>query len=155
MTPQFEFLDPNDKPALLGISNQDLLTECRSALEEMGYKTHIAHNHGEFDLRFAQVKYQVVVLEEAFEAFGAADNYSLQSLQTAAMIQRRHATIFLIGPSFQSLNPFQAFAQSVHAVINPVDLPSLKAIFKQIIGDTEMFLHVYRDTALRVATGKV
>jgi hypothetical protein len=68
---------------------------------------------------------------------------------------RRHAVIILLGHEFQSLNLLQAFQQSVHAVVNPHELPSLGQIVQQVVAENNLLLGVFRDTQLHIAQGKV
>ncbi len=39
----------------------------------------------------------------------------------------------------------QAYAQSVHLVVNPTDISNLGAILKKGLADFELFYRVYRD----------
>jgi hypothetical protein len=94
-------------------------------------------------------------LEEQFACSAIEENLALQRIQFMQMHHRRHAVILLIGESFQSLNTMQAFNQSVHAVLNPMDLGSLKQVLQQMIAENDLFLSVYRDTQLRIAQGKL
>src|SRR3954454_10813920 len=118
MSNKFEFISATDKPALLAFSTPEWLEAARTALMELGYKVHTAATHGDFLIRFTQVRYQVVILEERFAANDMTENLTLQALQTMPMNQRRHSTVILFGESFQTFTPMQAFQQSVHAVIN-------------------------------------
>lgn len=152
---EFDFLRPTDKPALLALSTPEYLATARSVLHEMDYKVHHATDHEDYVNRFAQIHYQITILEERFSCSAIEENLALMRLQYLPMGMRRHATTFLIGDSFQSLNTMQAFQQSVHAVIHPSDLGSLKQIVQQIIADNDLFLSIYRDTQTRIAQGKI
>jgi hypothetical protein len=151
----FDFIRPTDKPALLALSTPEFLATARSILHEMDYKVHHAADHEDYVNRFGQIQYQLTILEERFSCSAIEENLALMRLQYLPMGLRRHATTFLIGDSFQSLNTMQAFHQSVHAVIHPSDLGSLKQILQQIIADNDLFLSVYRDTQTRMAQGKI
>jgi hypothetical protein len=153
MSDQFEFISANDKPALLAFSTPEWMEIARSALQELGYKVHTAATHSDFLIRFSQVHYQVVVLEERFAANTLEENLTLQSLQQMPMAQRRHATVILIGESFQTFTPMQAFQQSVHAVINSSELFLLKQLLEKAIADNQMFLTSYREVQARVLSG--
>ena len=67
MADRFDFVSATDKPALLAFSTPEWLEAARTALAELGYKVHTAATHGDFLIRFSQIRYQVVVVEEAFE----------------------------------------------------------------------------------------
>jgi hypothetical protein len=153
--PEFDFIRPTDKPALLGLSTMEHLATCRSVLHELDYKVHHTSDHEDFVNRFGQIQYQVTIIEERFSCGAISENLALMRLQYMPMGLRRHSLILMIGDSFQSLNTMQAFNQSVHAVIHPADLGSFKQILQQILSDNDLFLSVYRDTQLRIAQGKI
>lgn len=152
---EFEFLRPTDKPAILGVSTLEYSAACKTALHELEYKVHHSPDHEDFVGRFGQVQYQIAIIEERFSCNAIEENLALSRLQFMAMHQRRHALILLIGESFQSLNTMQAFNQSVHAVLNPMDLGSLKQVLQQMISENDLFLSVYRDTQHRIAQGVI
>src|ERR1051325_4706373 len=145
MSTKFEFISTTDKPALLAFSTPEWLEAAKTALNELGYKVHTAATHGDFLIRFSQVRYQVVVLEERFAANDIGENLTLQALQQMPMNQRRHATVILFGDSFQTFTPMQAFQQSVHAVVNSSEMFLLKQLIEKAIADNSLFLKGYRD----------
>lgn len=154
MAEKFDFITATDKPALVAFSNPELLQAAKTALQELGYKVHTAATHGDFMIRFSQIRYQIVILEELFCANSLAENTTLRALQQMPMNQRRHATIILIGDSFQTFTPMQAFQQSVHAVINPSELFLLRQLIEKAVADNAMFMHNFRMVQERLITGK-
>lgn len=150
MNDQFEFLSATDKPALLAFSTPEWLETVKTALQELGYKVHTAATHSDFLIRFAQVHYQIVIVEERFAANTMEENLTLQALQQMPMNQRRHATVILLGESFQTFTPMQAFQQSVHAVINSSELFLIKQLIEKAAADNQMFLHSYREVQSRL-----
>ena len=76
----------------------------KTALQELGYKVHTAATHSDFHMRFTQVHYQVVIIEELFAANNLEENLTLTALQNMPVNQRRHATIMLLGDSFSDLH---------------------------------------------------
>jgi len=152
MNNQFDFVSTTDKPALLAFSTPEWLETARSSLAELGYKVHTAATHGDFQVRFSQIRYQVVIIEERFAANDITENLTLQFMQKMPMSQRRHATVILLGENFQTFTPMQAFQQSVHAVINSSELFLLKQLIEKTIVDNELFLQTYRETQTRVHT---
>ena len=153
MTPSFDFVGSEDKPALIAFSTPEWLEEAKTALQELGYKVHTAATHSDFLMRFSQAHYQVVVVEELFGANTPEENVTLQALQSMPMNQRRHATVLLIGNSFQTFTPMEAFKNSVHAVINSSELFLLKQLVEKAVADNNLFLHSYREVQHRVFTG--
>ena len=152
MNNQFDFVSTTDKPALLAFSTPEWLETARTALSELGYKVHTAATHGDFQVRFSQIRYQVVIIEERFAANDITENLTLLLMQKMPMSQRRHSTVILLGENFQTFTPMQAFQQSVHAVINSSELFLLKQLIEKTIADNELFLQTYRETQTRVHT---
>src|SRR3954468_18502894 len=150
MSNQFDFVSTTDKPALLAFSTPEWLESARSSLNELGYKVHTAATHGDFLIRFSQIRYQVVILEELFAANNPSENLTLQALQNMPMTQRRHATVILFGDSFQTFTLMQAFQQSVHAVINSSELFLLKQLIEKCVAENNQFLHSYREAQARM-----
>lgn len=150
MSTQFDFISANDKPALLAFSTPEWLEAAKTALTELGYKVHTAAAHSDFLIRFSQVHYQVVIVEELFAANNLSENLALQALQAMPMNHRRHATVILLGNSFQTFSPLQAFQHSVHAVINSSELFLLKQLIEKAVADNTMFLHSFREAQSRV-----
>jgi hypothetical protein len=146
----FDFISTTDKPALLVIDNQEVLANAKAALLELNYKVHNIDSHEEFSTRFAEVHYQVVVIDEAFGG-PPETNQTLHTIQWMPMNMRRHAVVLLLGGSFETLNAMQAFQQSVHAVINYSEITLLPQLIQKVASDNDMFLEAYRDTVKRVA----
>lgn len=153
MTSTFDFLTTTDKPALIALSTPEWQELARAALTELGYKVHIAATHGDFVTNFVQVPYQIVVIEECFAADTAPENRSMAFLQQAQMQLRRHATVILVGDSFTSFNPMQAFELGAHLVVNRSEMMLLIQFIQKAVADNDMFLHGYRETQRRIAQG--
>ena len=153
MNGSFDFVGSNDKPALIAFSTPAWLDTAKVALQELGYKVHTAATHSDFMLRFTQAHYQVVLVEELFGANSVEENLSLKSLQNMASGSRRHATVLLIGDSFQTFAPMEAFKHSVQAVINSSELFLMKQLVEKAVAENELFLHNFREIQNRVLTG--
>jgi len=145
MSNKFDFISATDKPALLAFSTPEWLEAAKTALTELGYKVHTAATHSDFLIRFSQIRYQVVVVEELFAANNLAENLTLHALQQMPMSQRRHTTVILFGESFQTFTPMQAFQHSVHAVINQSELFLLKQLIEKAVAENTLFLHSLRE----------
>jgi hypothetical protein len=153
MNPSFEFISKTDKPALIAFSTPEWLESAKAALVELGYKVHTAATHSDFLIRFTSTQYQVVLIEELFGANTLEENLTLKAVQNMAIGQRRHATFLLIGQSFQTFVPMEAFKHSVHAVINSSELFLLKQLVEKAVADNDAFLHSFREVQTRLFTG--
>lgn len=152
MTGSFDFVSTEEKPALIAFSTPEWLEVAKTSLLELGYKVHTAATHSDFLVRFGQVHYQVVIVEELFAANNIEENLTLQSLQTMPMNQRRHASIFLLGDSFQTLSPMESFKFSVHAVINSSEMFLLKQLVEKAVAENNVFLQSFREVQNRIYT---
>ena len=152
MSNKFDFISATDRPALLAFSSPEWLDAAKAALTELGFKVHTAATHSDFLIRFSQVRYQVVILEELFAANNIGENLTLQALQSMPMAQRRNATVILFGDSFQTFTPMQAFQHSVHAVINSSELFLLKQLIEKAVADNNIFLHSYQEAQTKAHT---
>lgn len=154
MSSDFDFIGPDDKPALLALSNPEHQSLCESVLLEKGFKVNKADNHEEFQITFGRYSYLVVVIDPAFGG-DPTNNPSLISLQKMPMPQRRHSFLVLVGDEFQSFNTMQAFAQSVHVVINPNELvKNFPRIIEVSLPDNDRFMHMYRELSNAASQGK-
>jgi hypothetical protein len=150
MTGSFDFVSAEDKPALIAFSTPEWLELAKTSLQELGYKVHTAATHSDFLVRFGQAHYQVVIIEELFGGNTIEENLTLQALQTMPVNQRRHATILLLGDSFQTFTTMEAFKHSVHAVISSSEMFLLKQLVEKAVADNNAFLHSFREVQGRV-----
>jgi hypothetical protein len=153
MNPSFDFVSKTDKPALIAFTTPEWLDSAKTALLELGYKVHTAATHSDFLIRFTSTQYQVVLIEELFGANTLDENLTLQAVENMAIGQRRHATFLLVGESFQTFVPMEAFKHSVHAVINSSELFLLKQLVEKAVADNDSFLHSFRDVQARLFSG--
>ena len=153
MASTFDFLTTTDKPALIALSTPEWQELARAALSELGYKVHIAATHGDFITNFMQVPYHVVIIEECFAADTAPENRSMAFLQSAQMQLRRHSIVILVGDSFTSFNPMEAFQLGVHLVVNRSEMLLLIQFIQKAVADNDLFLHGFRETQRRIAQG--
>lgn len=145
MAEEFDFISAADKPALLAFSTPEWLEAARAALHELGYKVHTAATHSDFLIRFTQIRYQVVIIEELFAANTIEENTTLFNIQHMPMNQRRHSTVILLGNSFQTFTPMQAFQYSVSSVINASEIFLLNQLIEKSVADNNFFLHSFRE----------
>jgi CheY-like chemotaxis protein len=141
---KMDFFELGDKTSL--ICADPAMTEViRGSLKELGFKCHVAET-GEMGIeRVRYTTYDVIIIQENFAGSSLRSNAVLNYLQPLPMNQRRYSFVCLIGSSFKTLDAMQAFAQSVHVVANPADLPNLSAILKKSLAEFELLYKVYKD----------
>jgi hypothetical protein len=150
MSEEFDFIGPNDLPALLAVTTPQTQATVKTILLEMGYKVHVVETHLQFETRYHQINYQVVVIEDIFGGSPMEENPSLQFLQQLPMAQRRYATLFLLGGAFETLNTLQAYSQSVHCVVNYTEILMIGQLIQKTIAENNLFLNTFREVQHRV-----
>src|SRR5688572_10974200 len=141
---RLDLFELGDKTALICA---DLLTteSVRAALKSLGYKSHSAETSETAIDRLRYTAYDVVVIHENFAGSSLRSNAMLSYLATLPMAQRRNSFVCLIGDSLRTFDAMQAFAESVHIVVHPMDLPNFAAILRKSIAEFELLYKVYKD----------
>ena len=141
---QMEFFELGDKTALV-CANAETTDVVRASLRDLGYKSHGAETEEVAIDRIRYTQYNCVFIQENFAGSSLRSNAVLQYLSPMPMGQRRFSFVCLIGPSFKTMDAMQAFAYSVHLVVNPVDLPTFTAILKKSLAEFDQLYKVYAE----------
>jgi len=138
-----DFFELGDKTSLI-CADTNTTHRVRDTLKELAYKTHTTSSDEEALERLRYTQYNCIVIQEDFAGSSLKSNAVVNYLASLPMLQRRNSFICLIGDSFKTLDAMQAFAQSVHVVVNPLDLPNLTAILKKGLAEFELMYRMYR-----------
>jgi len=142
---KMDFFELGDKTSL--ICADPTTTEiAKATLRELGFNYHTAETPELAIERMRYTNYDCIVVQEIFAGSSLRSNAVLNYLSPLPMSHRRHSFVCLIGPSFKTLDAMQAFAQSVHLVLNPVDLPNLGPILKKGLAEFELLYRAFKDT---------
>lgn len=139
-----DFFELGDKTSLI-CSDPSTTDTARAALRDLGYKSHIAETAEMAIERLRYTQYDVVIIDENFAGSSLRSNTLLGYLAALPMTQRRNSFVCLIGSSFKTLDAMQAFAQSVHVVVNPLDLPNLAPILRKGTAEFELQYKVFKE----------
>ena len=118
----------------------------KGTLRELGFKYHTAETPELAIERMRYTNYDCIIIHENFAGSSLRTNAVLTFLAALPMAQRRYWFVCLVGPSFKTLDAMQAFAQSVHLVLNPADLPNLTAILKKGLAEFELLYRAYKES---------
>jgi hypothetical protein len=141
---RMDFFELGDKTSLV-CTDPSTTETVRATLKAMGYKSHKVETSEMAIERMRYTAYDVVMVQDTFAGGSLRTNALLSYLATLPMPQRRSSFVCLIGESFKTLDAMQAFVQSVHVVVNPIDLPNLAAILRKSIAEFDLLYKVYRD----------
>jgi len=140
-----DFFEVGDKTSLI-CADPGTTETAKATLRELGFKLHVAETPELAVERLRYTNYDCVIVHENFAGSSLRSNAVLNFLALLPMPQRRHSFVCLIGPSFKTFDAMQAFAQSVHLTLNPVDLPNLGPILKKGFAEFELLYRVYKET---------
>jgi hypothetical protein len=141
---KMDFFELGDKTSLI-CGDSATTDAAKTTLRELGFKFHTAETPELAVERMRYTNYDCIVIHENFAGSSLRTNAVLNFLATLPMAQRRYWFVCLVGPSFKTLDAMQAFAHSVHIVLNPLDLPNLTAILKKSVAEFEMLYRAYKD----------
>jgi CheY-like chemotaxis protein len=139
-----EFLEVGDKGALVCDEGPNA-NSLRHTFESLGYKCHVAGTPEEAIERMAYTTYDLVSVTEDLGGTTLDSNPALLHLKLLPMAQRRYTYSLLVGSSFRTLDAMQAFAHSVHLVVNNADVSNLAPVLKRGLADFERMYATYRD----------
>src|SRR5262245_1023918 len=142
---KMDFFELGDKTSLI-CGDSSTTETAKETLRELGFKYHIAETPELAIERMRYTNYDCIIVHENFAGSSLRSNAVLNFLATLPMSQRRYWFVCLVGPSFKTLDALQAFAQSVHLVLNPVDLPNLTAILKKSLAENELLYRAFKES---------
>jgi hypothetical protein len=141
-----DFFELGDKTSLI-CADPNTTEVAKATLRELGFKFHVVELPEIAIERLRYTNYDCIVVHENFAGTSLRSNAIVNYLGPLPMAQRRYAFVCLVGPSFKTLDAMQAFAHSVHLVLNPADLPNLTAILKKGLAEFEMLYRTFRETS--------
>ena len=141
---KMDFFELGDNTSLI-CGDSSTTEAAKETLRELGFKFHTAETPELAIERMRYTNYDCIILHENFAGSSLRSNAVLNFLAALPMSHRRYWFVCLVGPSFKTLDAMQAFAQSVHLVLNPVDLPNLTAILKKSLVENELLYRAYKD----------
>jgi hypothetical protein len=140
-----DFFELGDKTALI-CADPNTNETVKATLRELGFKFHTPETPELAIERMRYTNYDCITVHENFAGSSLRSNAVLNYLARLPMAQRRNSFVCLVGASFKTLDAMQAFAESVHLVLNPIDLPNFGPILKKGLSDFESLYRAYRDT---------
>jgi hypothetical protein len=140
-----DFFELGDKTSVI-CADPTTTEAVKGTLREIGFKYHTAETPELAIERMRYTSYDCIIVHENFAGSSLRSNAVLNYLSPLPMAQRRYSFVCLIGPSLKTLDAMQAFAQSVHLVLNPADLPNMGAILKKGLAEFDLLYRSFKDT---------
>ena len=141
-----DFIEEEEKRALIcddDKSHQDIL---RLALKELGYRAAIGNDHKDVLEKIRFEHFDVIILHDNFGSWLLSENSVLNFIQPMAIATRRDIFVTLIGNEYRTFDSMMAFSKSVNLVVKEDDLPTIKPILKKAISDNDKFYKIFKET---------
>ena len=141
----FDYVQAGMRTALLCEHDRQIKQKFRGVLKGMNYQVVEADSirHALKYMRFHV--YDLVVLNEAFEAAGAESNHVVQYLARLPMHIRRNMFVVLLGNDFRTMDNMTALNKSVNLVVNSQSVDDMNNILKNALAQHEEFYHVFKE----------
>ena len=149
----FDFLEEGVETALICEEHPSDRTNLRTALEGMGYQTVEQTTAREALKQMRFHVFDVIVLNEHFDAEGLEDSPVLEYLNALPMSIRRRIFVTLVTERFRTMDNMIAFNKSVNLVVNLNDLSALGKVLRSTLADHTEFYRVYKESLVK--TGRV
>ena len=146
----FDFLEEEEKTALVCESDPDVLKKVINVLSVMEY--HITQSSDTRDAlkRMRYHTYDLVILNENFDTKNPDSNDLLIYISRLGMFVRRMIYVCLISSRFRTMDNMMAFCKSVNIIINIKNIDSFDVILGRGITDRDMFYKVYLESVRKL-----
>ncbi len=142
----FDYLEEGIETALLCEHDLEVKQKMRTVFEAMEYhvvEAASARNALKY-LRFHV--YNLVMVNEAFEAEGADSNHVLQYLSQLPISVRRNIFVVLLCKEFRTMDNMMAFNKSVNLVVNLRDVDNMGKLLKGALVEHTAFYQVFKES---------
>lgn len=142
----FDYLQEGIETALVCEHDLAIKQKICSLLQRMDYhvvEAASARNALKY-LRFHL--YNIIVVNENFEASSADANHVLQYLNQLPISVRRNMFVILLGKNFRTTDNMLAFNKSVNLVVNLKDVDDMEKILKSALKDHMAFYQVFMES---------
>jgi len=142
----FDFVEEGDATALVCESDPTLREKISGILQELGYRITESTTAKDALKAMRFHVFDVVVLNELFDADDPQANSVLLYLEEMLMTTRRRFFVALLSARFRTMDNMAAFNRSVNIVINLQNIDEMGKIIKKGIADNKAFYHVFLET---------
>ena len=141
----FDFIEAESETAIICESDPQMKDAVNAALKELGYQITEASSARDALKRMRFHVYDVVVLNEIFDAPNPDANDVLTYLQGLSMDVRRQMFVSLVSGRYRTMDNMAAFRRSVNLVVNPSNMEDVGKVLKRGISDNTSFYRVFHE----------
>jgi predicted Zn finger-like uncharacterized protein len=146
----FDFLEAGAKTALLCEPDPADRAQIKAVLENLQFHTieAVTAKAALKQMRFHI--FDVVILNEGFDAKSSAENQVLTYLTDLSMSIRRNIFVALITQHFRTMDNMAAFNHSVNLVVNHKNIADMQKILTAGLADHEASYRIFKESLVKV-----
>lgn len=149
----FDFVGADVDTALICEPNATLREKLDAAIRSMGYQI-TAPQSAQDALKNLQFHvYNLILVNDHFNADNRADNEVLNYLANLNMITRRKVFVAMLSNEFRTGDTMAALQNSVNFVINIKNIDDVVQIIMSAMTDNEEFFYVFREAMRKKERG--
>lgn len=149
----FDFIEEEVETALICELNPELTEKIKTAMTALGYLITEAVSTKDALKKMRFHTFDVIVLDERFDAPSPEENNILKYLENLNMTTRRNIFVALVTEKFRSMDNMAAFNNSVNLVVNTKNIADIETILKRGAAENRAFYRVFKDSMKKM--GKV
>jgi CheY-like chemotaxis protein len=149
----FDFVEAEGETALICENDPAAREKISSAMKKLGYLLTEAPSARDALKKMRFHAYDVIVLNERFDAENPDQNDVLQYLEGLPMVTRRNMFVALVSDRFRSMDNMAAFNKSVNLIVNTKNIDDVESILKRGVSENTAFYRVYKETMKKMGKG--
>jgi predicted Zn finger-like uncharacterized protein len=149
----FDFLEKGAKTAIVCENDPEYQVKILEALEALGFYITRAASARDVLKRMRFHTFDLVIINEHFDASDPDRNSVLHYLERMPMASRRDIFVALLTKRFRTMDNMAAFNKSANLVVNVANLDALGKILERGISDNQNFFRPFREGLVRIGRG--
>jgi len=141
-----DFIEEEERRALICDDDKSHQDNLRLALKELGYRAAIGNDPKDVLEKIRFEHFDVIIIHDTFGSWLLSDNSVLNFIQPMPIATRRDIFVALIGNEYKTFDNMMAFSKSVNLVVNENDLSTIKPILKKAISENDKFYKIFKET---------
>ena len=141
----FDFVEEEGQTALLCETDPKIKEKIKAVLKVLEYHITDVANGREALKKMRYNDYELIVVNETFDARNPDQNGILIYLERLTMATRRNMFVTLLSNRFRTMDQMSAFQKSVNIIINLKNIDDFDKILRRALADSDLFYRIYRE----------
>jgi predicted Zn finger-like uncharacterized protein len=144
------FVEDEGQTALVCEQNPLMRKTVTRELKLLGYQIVQAESARDALKRMRYQPYDIIVVNEEFDADNPATNGILIYLERLAMTARRNMFVIMLADRYRTMDNMMAMNKSVNLIVNVKNIDDIGKILSRSITDNACFYSVFRQTLKKI-----